>query len=249
MTGRTLRIGELAKRTGVSVRTLHHYDDLGLLRPGLRTDAGHRLYRESDVARLTTIRALQATGFSLDEIRSFLGSPRASVGQALQIVVDRAREALAEQTRLCRRLERVTRLLGNDAEASFDDLITAIEEITVFEKYYTREQLKQLEERAELIGQERIREVQREWQDLFAAFRDARARGLAADHPDVKALQDKRAALIEEFTGGDADILASLGRMWSGEPSVRERYGVEPGLMDSMDGPSPSDSAPDVTPE
>jgi DNA-binding transcriptional MerR regulator len=64
-----LRVGELAERAGVSVRTLHHYEAIGLLVPSARTDAGHRRYARSDIARLARIRALTALGFSLDEVR------------------------------------------------------------------------------------------------------------------------------------------------------------------------------------
>lgn len=49
-----LKIGELARRTGLTVRALHHYDAIGLLTPSARSDAGYRLYNDADVARLST---------------------------------------------------------------------------------------------------------------------------------------------------------------------------------------------------
>ena len=48
MQNETLKVGELARRTGLTVRTLHHYDEIGLVRPSLRTDSGHRLYTAAD---------------------------------------------------------------------------------------------------------------------------------------------------------------------------------------------------------
>lgn len=62
------KIGELARMAGVSVRTLHHYDDLGLLRPALTTESGHRLYAPAQLADLRRILALKALGLTLDEI-------------------------------------------------------------------------------------------------------------------------------------------------------------------------------------
>ncbi len=67
---RLLRIGELARRTGLSVRALHHYDAIGLLVPSARTDAGHRRYTAEDVARLQQIASLRALGLPLDATHS-----------------------------------------------------------------------------------------------------------------------------------------------------------------------------------
>ena len=58
-------MGELAKETGLSVRALHHYDEIGLLWPSRRTEAGHRLYEPSDVLRLQQVRSLKHLGFGL----------------------------------------------------------------------------------------------------------------------------------------------------------------------------------------
>ena len=63
----TLRVGELAARAGVTVRTLHHYDEIGLLRPA-RTAAGHRRYGPAEVERLQQITSLRALGVPLAEI-------------------------------------------------------------------------------------------------------------------------------------------------------------------------------------
>jgi len=70
-----LKVGELARRTGLTVRALHHYDEIGLLRPSLRTEAGHRLYSEGDVARLQRVLSLRQLGFSLEEVRDCLDRP------------------------------------------------------------------------------------------------------------------------------------------------------------------------------
>lgn len=75
---RRWQIGDLAKQTGLSVRALRHYDELGLLRPSERSEAGYRLYAEADVRRLYRIVALRQLDFPLEEIASLLdqGEPR-----------------------------------------------------------------------------------------------------------------------------------------------------------------------------
>jgi len=71
-TARTMHIGELADRAGMSLRTLRHYDEVGLLTPTGRTEGGFRLYTESDLARLLVIRRMKPLGFSLDEMAALL---------------------------------------------------------------------------------------------------------------------------------------------------------------------------------
>ncbi|WFP48908.1 MerR family transcriptional regulator [Methylomonas sp. EFPC3] len=67
-----LKVGELAKRCGLTVRTLHHYDSIGLLKPSARSDTGYRLYQRGDIARLHQIQALRQFGLSLAEIGDIL---------------------------------------------------------------------------------------------------------------------------------------------------------------------------------
>ncbi len=70
-----LKIGELAKRTALTVRTLHHYDAIGLLSPSARSDAGYRLYNQNDIARLHRIQAMRRFGMSLSDIGATLSRP------------------------------------------------------------------------------------------------------------------------------------------------------------------------------
>jgi DNA-binding transcriptional MerR regulator len=85
-------VGELAHQAGVSVRTLHHYDEIGLLRP-TRTAAGHRRSTEPDVARFTQVVALRSVGLSLGEIRRCLESGEALAGTLTRQLRDLERVA------------------------------------------------------------------------------------------------------------------------------------------------------------
>ena len=81
-------IGELAKACGVTVRALHHYDEIGLLSAGRRTASGHRRYTEEDVRRLYRIRALQMFGLPLADIGAALGNPADDMG-SLRTLLER----------------------------------------------------------------------------------------------------------------------------------------------------------------
>ncbi len=69
---RTMHIGQLAERTGLSLRTIRHYDDVGILPPTSRTDGGFRVYTEDDADRLLLIRRMKPLGFTLEEMQGLL---------------------------------------------------------------------------------------------------------------------------------------------------------------------------------
>src|SRR5436309_7367089 len=92
-----LKVGELARRTGLTIRALHHYDAIGLLRPSLHTEAGHRLYSAGDIARLQQILSLRQLGFSLEEIRDCLDQPGFSPLEVIRLHVGRLREQVELQ--------------------------------------------------------------------------------------------------------------------------------------------------------
>lgn len=69
---RTMHIGELAEETGLSLRTIRHYDDVGLLPATTRTDGGFRVYTETDLARLLVIRSMKPLGFTLEQMAELL---------------------------------------------------------------------------------------------------------------------------------------------------------------------------------
>jgi len=82
------RIGEVAAATGLTVRTLHHYDKIGLLAPSGRSETGYRLYADDDVRRLYRIVAFRRLGFALGEIGALVdgegADPRAVVRAQLE---------------------------------------------------------------------------------------------------------------------------------------------------------------------
>ena len=100
---RTYRVADVARQSGVSIRALHHYDAIGLLVPTGRTEAGYRLYTDTDLLRLQQILIGRELGFSLDEIKRSLTDPRFD-----------HRQALLEQRE---RLEAKARSLGKMLEA------------------------------------------------------------------------------------------------------------------------------------
>jgi DNA-binding transcriptional MerR regulator len=143
-----LKVGELAALANLTVRTLHHYDSIGLLQPSARSDAGYRLYDRDDVARLHQIQALRSFGMSLADIGLYLDSPQGSP----LAVVERQLAALDRQIADAHHTrEQLQRLRGQLARGAMPDLstwLTTLEQtmdfMNVYEKYFTPEELQKL---------------------------------------------------------------------------------------------------------
>jgi MerR family transcriptional regulator, thiopeptide resistance regulator len=212
--GQTWKVGSLARATGLSVRALHYYDEIGLLRPSLHTESKHRLYTAGDVARLQQVISLRQLGFSLEEIAGCLDRSDFSPLGVIRLHLARLRDQITLQRRLCERLEAIAARLEAAGEVSADELIRTIQEITMIESYYTPEQLETLKARGEQLGPDRIRQSQEDWADLIAEVRAERDKGTDPMAPEVQALARRWTDLINAFTGGDPGIQRSLGRLW-----------------------------------
>lgn len=227
------KVGELARLAGVSVRALHHYEAIGLLVPSGRTASGHRVYDRADVERLARITALARLGMSLDEVRRCLDDDRWSPLALVETHLARARELLDAQAALVARLEGVRHALvtGRDEVAAF---IETVEVMTMIETYYTKEQLEELARRREELGEEGMRAAEQAWADIFAELRAHLDRGTPPDAPEVQAIAARARALIEQFTGGDPGIAASLSRMYAEQPVEKIHPSFDPEVFAYM---------------
>jgi DNA-binding transcriptional MerR regulator len=135
MPGESFKVGELARRTGLTVRTLHHYDEIGLLRTSRRREAGHRLYSADDVARLQQIVSLRQLGFSLDEIGECLMRAGFSPLDVIRLHVSRLREQIEQERELCERLEALASQFESAGEVSADEFLKTIEVMNIIEQY------------------------------------------------------------------------------------------------------------------
>src|SRR5688572_25629548 len=103
---RSYRVGEFAALTGVSIRTLHHYDEIGLLPPTGHSEGGHRLYAEDDLLRLQQVLTLRYLGFSLKQIGGLLDRPDFDLVASLQVQRLALRDRISNWNRLKRRCAR-----------------------------------------------------------------------------------------------------------------------------------------------
>ncbi len=225
----------MARETGLSVRALHYYDEIGLLSPSRRTEAGHRLYDAGDVARLQQIKSLSHLGFGLEEVRDCLDRPDYSLHKVIELHIARLREQIELQRKLCNSLEAIASRLGQTGEVSAEECVETIMEVISMserlEKYYTPEQREELEQRRRSLGEERIRQAEAEWTELMAQVRVEMEKGTDPSNERVRLLAGRWMELVKEFTNGDPGIERSVGNMWRREETI---HGIQTRQMREM---------------
>lgn len=154
-----LTVGELAQQTGLTVRTLHYYDEIGLLKPSLHTEAGYRVYTPGDLGRLQQVLLLRQLGFSLAEIRRCMDDPNFSPPEVIRLHVAHLREQMELQHGLCERLETMLAQLRTAGEVRTDEYLRTIKVIILMENRHTPEQKEYVDKRRASVGEDRIRQV------------------------------------------------------------------------------------------
>jgi DNA-binding transcriptional MerR regulator len=218
-TTRMYRAQEFADLAGVTVRTLHHYDRLGLLKPVRRTDAGYRLYCDGDLERLEQIVAFKFVGLPLKRIKTLLDRDALGLPQALAA----QRRLLEEKRRLldtaiCALREAELAIKrGEQADSAVLKKIIEVIEMQNNQdwmmKYSDEETRAKIEARKHLWSPELQERVSRQWTDLFHDCEAALGEDPASEK--VQALAARWMALVEEFTGGDSQITQSVENLYA----------------------------------
>lgn len=223
----TYQAHEFAKRAGVTVRALHHYDRLGLLKPSGRTDAGYRLYTDRDLVRLEQIVALKFIGFPLSKIRDLLDRKEVNLAEMLR----QQRQSVAEKRdhldRAVQAIERAEQMVASGEESDWEPFRKIIEVIQMqtrkdwMKKYYTEEQLADLRKR---WSPEVQAESERGWAALARDTEAAIARGEDPCGKTGQELAARRQELLRQFTGGDPAMENNLKKLYADRSSWPESF-------------------------
>ena len=217
---RLLRVNEFAAMAGVTVRALHHYDRLNLLKPK-RNESGYRLYSVRDLERLEHIVTLKFLGIPLRQIKDMLERDGTNLLETLEgqrLALEKKRELVEQAIRWIREAERSVRRDGVPETAALKKIIEVIEmqnNADFMKRYYSDAAQAKLAERRREWNPELQAQATQAWTDLFrdveAAIEDRtdpaseRAQGLAS----------RWKQLVSEFTGGDAEVSEGLKRAWA----------------------------------
>lgn len=227
-----LTVGEVSARLGVTVRTLHHWDDVGLARPSSRTGAGYRLYTAGDLERLHRVAVYREIGLGLDEIRDVLDGASADVPAAL-----RAQRALVAD-----RIERLQQLaVGLDRMIGAHErgvLLTVEEQAAVFgpgwdpdwptearRRYGDTAQWQEYAERSASRGPDEWHAVAAAVADLERALGDAMDAGVAPGSARANQLvEEHRGLFTSSYFRLTRQMQVCLGRRFENDPGFAAHY-------------------------
>ena len=221
---------EFAQLVKLTVRTLHYYDRIGLLKPQRSTRNGFRLYGIGEFARLQQIKTLKFIGFPLNQIKELLDEKEFDLAETLQLQKDIIK---AQCTRLNHALEAISRAekkfqtSGAIDWESFNQIIEVInmEQNTEWTKqYYSEAAQAKIEERKSLWSPELQERVSNDWKELFGEVKAAIADKVKPSDERAQKLATRWNALIDEFTGGDAEIREGLNKMYADEKNWQTEW-------------------------
>lgn len=225
MTDDALTVGRAAALVGVSVKTLHHWDAVGLVRPSGRTPAGYRVYSGDDIARIHRVLVYRELGFPLAEIGRILDEPGTGAREHLR---RQRAELMARIGRLREMVDAVDRML----EATATGIrLTPEEQVAIFgadwnpawvdeaeERWGDTAQWAQYAERAAAMTPEDWKEVVAATEALNADLAAAREAGVVAGSAEANALAERHRALLSTYFDCSYSMHACLGRMFGRDP-------------------------------
>jgi DNA-binding transcriptional MerR regulator len=224
--GRRWKVGELAEAAGVTVRTLHHFDAIGLLSPAGRSAAGHRLYTADDVRRLYRVLALRQLGVPLAGIVASVESDGAVLKAVVIEQLDQVERQLGRLQQVHRQLLSLARIVQESREPSIDELLETME-ATMAAGYFTPEQLARAKARHDEPGfTENFRRWQREAADVVRELGVHLGRGTDPADPAVQELALRWQGVMREMVDGDSAGLSSVYAKFEGKGPETATRGI-----------------------
>lgn len=239
-------VSEVAKVSGVSVRALHHYDEIGLLKPGHVGENGYRYYGRDELLRLQQIMFHRELGFSLEEIRRVLDDPGFDRLAALRAHRARLRAEAKRYRDLVKTLDATLAELEGETDVNetamfkgFDPEKQKEHEAWLVERYGgdMRQRIDEARQKAKGFSQADFDRMQAEVEAIEADFAQAMAKGLPADSDAVRAIARRLHGWVAASWNRTptAEAFRGLGHLYQENPDFRARYeGRAKGLTDYL---------------
>ena len=234
-----LTVSQVAGIAGVSVRALHHYDEIGLLRPSSRSAAGYRIYSDVDLARLQQILCFRALELPLDDIHRIMSDPEHDVGAALrmqrQLLSQRAvklRALLDAVDAAITRLESEEPMNETEMRQMFEGFDPTQHEAEAEQRWGDTEAYKESKRRTSRYTKADWQEIKREGEAAFASLAALMAAGEPADGPEaMEAAEQHRLHIDRRFYPCPRAMHRGLGQLYVDDPRFTANLDrVHPGL-------------------
>ncbi len=223
-----LKVGELATRTGLTVRTLHHYDTIDLLKPSARSDAGYRLYNEADVARLHAIQALRHMGLSLADVGDMLARGGEGLGDTIARQIRALGHEITQATELRARLQLLQDRLAAGSAPDMEDWLSTLSLMTTFSKYFSAAEIKRILDNRKAQGAT--------WERLIVEVQVAVQQQLPPDTQIAQSLALRWMNLTLAMMDDDFELIDRWGRMYNTESKGQFQNGPGPEVVSYING-------------
>lgn len=198
-------IGQLARTSGVTIRTLYYYDEIGLVPSSERTSAGHRRYTEDDVRRLYRVRALTQLGLSLDEVATVLDRGTEDLTALRDVLQAQLADLDAKSRRLAEVRQQVLGLieqLDGEVMPEPERFLAALELAAPFHAHFSARQRDALAERRAELGADTIDALRVQWLTITAELQEHRTKGTPVEDSAVQELAAGWRRIGETFRTG-----------------------------------------------
>jgi DNA-binding transcriptional MerR regulator len=226
-----LRIGDLARRSGVSAKALRLYESRGLLKPAAHSAAGYRLYDAASLVRLNQIVLLKRAGFRLAEVGRLLARDPQAATQLLRGRIAALERECAEREQVLSVLRGLAQRTDSSSPIALDELVETIAMSTQLNVDWTEHERDDFRRRAEQLGEAGMAEAQRLWPELIAQVRAAMDAGTPPETSEMQDCARRWYALVQCFTGGNTDTARKLGAAWQAQPNAMAAHGLDPALF------------------
>jgi len=210
---RTWRIGEVAAATGLTVRALHHYDEIGLVSPSARTSGGHRLYTGADLLALYQVTAMRQLGLSLEQIGGLL-TEKVGVREVIEEQLGQVDRQIRAAVRLRRQLLAARDKSGKNKTGNPDGFIEIIKLTQDLQGYLTPEQIEAMRRRITDLGVVAEHAIGVEMPRLYAEAQDEMRGGTPYSDPAIRRIVDRLDELSEFLRGQDHQLGHAVREMW-----------------------------------
>ena len=227
-----LKIGELAKKAGLSVHALHHYDAIGLLSPSQRSEGGARLYGHDDLIRLHRIEALKRFGYSLPDIKACLdeqldGAPLATLRRQIAELESQALKA----QRLSRYLPNLVDMIVVGGETTTMDWLNTLELMNMYQKHLDDDELDALC----ASDPDTVAPKDPQWIELINEVRQATQNAMPTGSDGAQTLAWRWIRLVIKMTRNNPELATKLMKMHISEPRAQQIVGITPAMLQWID--------------
>ncbi|WP_374437765.1 MerR family transcriptional regulator [Inhella sp.] len=224
-------VGELAKKAGLTVRTLHHYEQLGLLVPSGRSEAGYRLYNAADVRRLHRVLAYRQSGLALKDIAALLQADSPPLREVLERQIAQVEGEIHRRQRVLRALRHVAKQAHEDEEGLSEHLLSAMSLMRLMEQHFSEAELTVLARRRAQLGEQKIEALEAEWPALIRRAQALMDGGTPPSDPEVTRIALRWRELAQLFIGDQPAFRAKVQAMYAQDGELQRQTGVTPQLL------------------